>query len=176
MTILQYIIAVNNAIYSLQHQNRFKRIFILTVNYYNIILLNSIVGITNALEKALAGEELSYNDGVQLMKEENLFLLGAVADQVRNHLKGNVVTFVASYYLNYTNICAASCQLCAFYRKDNEPDSYTLNIEQILSRARIAIKQFGTTELHTVGGFHPKLGLDYSENIIQQIKLEFPAV
>lgn len=176
MTILQYTIAVNNAIYSLQHQNRLKRIFILTVNYYDIILLNSIVGITNALEKALAGEELSYNDGVQLMKEENLFLLGAVADQVRNHLKGNVVTFVASYYLNYTNICAASCQLCAFYRKDNEPDSYTLNIEQILSRARIAIKQFGTTELHIVGGFHPKLGLDYYENVIKQIKLEFPAV
>ena len=70
----------------------------------------------------------------------------------------------------------ASCPLCAFYRKGNEADSYTLNIEQILSRARIAINQFGTTELHIVGGFHPKLGLDYYENIIKQIKLEFPTV
>jgi aminodeoxyfutalosine synthase len=100
---------------------------------------------------------------MQLINEENLFLLGAAADKVRKDLKGNTVTFVSSYYLNYTNICAASCPLCAFYRKGDEPDSYTLTIEQIVSRARIAINQMGATEIHIVGGFHPKLGIDYYE-------------
>ena len=57
---------------------------------------DAVAGGTPALEKALAGEELSYDDGVQLMNEENLFLLGAAADKVRHDLCGNSVTFVAS--------------------------------------------------------------------------------
>jgi aminodeoxyfutalosine synthase len=142
-------------------------------------LLRSIEGSicgTPALEKAMAGEELSYNDGLQLMNEENLFSLGAAADNIREYLNGNSVTFVASYYLNYTNVCAASCPLCAFYRKSNDADAFTLSTEQILTRARIAIEQMGSTELHIVGGFHPKLGLDYYENMMRAIKAEFPSV
>ncbi|MEO9294462.1 MAG: radical SAM protein [Nitrososphaera sp.] len=134
------------------------------------------VGGTAALEKALAGEELSYDDGVQLMKEENLFLLGAAADRLRKDLAGNTVTFVSSYYLNYTNVCAASCPLCAFYRKGDEADAYTLTPEQIAGRAKVAIEQLGATELHIVGGFHPKLGLDYYENMMKAIKAAHPEV
>ena len=143
-------------------------------------LLKGVVGSdgvgTPALEKAMAGQELSYKDGLQLMNEENLFLLGAAADNIRKYLKGNSVTFVASYYLNYTNVCAASCPLCAFYRKGSDADAFTLSTEQILTRARIAIKEMGCTELHIVGGFHPKLGLDYYENMMRVIKAEFPSV
>ncbi|HZA69019.1 MAG TPA: radical SAM protein, partial [Nitrososphaeraceae archaeon] len=131
---------------------------------------------TPALEKALAGEELSFKDGIELINEENLFLLGAAADKVRKDLKGNAVSFVASYYLNYTNICVASCPLCAFYRKGGESDSYTLTIEQIVTRARIAINQMGATELHIVGGFHPKLGINYYEDMIRALKTDFPDV
>jgi aminodeoxyfutalosine synthase len=140
------------------------------------LLKNSELGGTPALEKALAGHELTYNDGLELMNEENLFLLGSAADNIRRSVRGNTVTFVASYYLNYTNVCAASCPLCAFYRTNGAKDSFTLTTEQILSRARIAIKQLGTTELHIVGGFHPKLGIDYYENMIKAIKREFPDV
>lgn len=137
---------------------------------------DTVVGGTLALEKALAGEELSYDDGIQLMNEENLFLLGAAADKIRRDLCGDTVTFVASYYLNYTNVCAASCPLCAFYRKGDEPDAYTLSTDQIVTRSRIAIEQMGATELHIVGGFHPKLGLDYYEKMMRAIKTEFPKV
>jgi aminodeoxyfutalosine synthase len=153
-----------------------QHIFYINFKHMIINLLKSIAGETPSLEKALAGEELSYRDGVQLLKEENPFLLGLVADKIRKNLKGNTVTFVSSYYLNYTNVCAASCPLCAFYRKGNESDAYTLTTEQIIARARMAIKQMGSTELHIVGGFHPKLDLDYYENIIKAIKAEFPNV
>src|SRR6476619_4128613 len=153
-----------------------QHIFYINFKHMIINLLKSIAGETPSLEKALAGEELSYMDGVQLLKEENLFLLGLVADKIRKNLKGNTVTFVSSYYLNYTNVCAASCPLCAFYRKGNESDAYTLTTEQIIARARMAITQMGSTELHIVGGFHPKLDLDYYENIIKAIKAEFPDV
>lgn len=139
-------------------------------------MLHGIEKVTPALEKAIAGEELSFEDGIQLMKEENLFLLGAAADKLRKKTSGNTVTFVCSYYLNYTNICAASCPLCAFYRKGHEADAYTLTIDQLLARARIAVNDLGATELHIVGGFHPKLGLDYYERMIGSIKKEFPQV
>jgi aminodeoxyfutalosine synthase len=132
--------------------------------------------VTPALEKALSGEELSYEDGVQLMREENLFLLGAAADNLRYKNSGNTVSFVCSYYLNYTNVCAASCPLCAFYRKGDEGDAYTLTTEQLVARAKMAVQDLGATELHIVGGFHPKLGLDYYERMIASIKKEFPHV
>jgi aminodeoxyfutalosine synthase len=139
-------------------------------------LLQSIAGRSNALEKVLHGEELSFNDGLELINNENVFVLGAAANLIKKKLAGNIITFVASYYLNYTNICAASCPLCAFYRKGTESDSYTLTLEQILTRARIAINEMKATELHIVGGFHPKLGLDYYEKMIREIKKEFPSV
>jgi aminodeoxyfutalosine synthase len=128
-------------------------------------LLQSIAGSSNALEKAIHGEELSFNDGLELINNENVLVLGAAANLIKKKLTDNIITFVASYYLNYTNICAASCPLCAFYRKGTESDSYTLPLEQILTRARIAINEMKATELHIVGGFHPKLGLDYYEKI-----------
>src|SRR5687767_8778189 len=113
---------------------------------------------------------------MELMKNENVFNLGAAANLIKKNLTGNTITFVASYYLNYTNVCAASCPLCAFYRKGDESDAYTLSTEQIVARSKIAVEQMCATELHIVGGFHPKLGLDYYEKMIKAIKAEFPKV
>lgn len=138
-------------------------------------MLNSLVSGSRALERALAGEELSFNDGLELMNNDNIFLLGSIADKVRNDVKGDVVTFTASYYLNYTNVCAASCPLCAFYRKGKDPDAYTLTVDQILERVNTAV-QMGATEMHIVGGFHPDLELEYYANMMKAIKQKFPSV
>lgn len=135
---------------------------------------SAIIKPTSSLEKVLSGEELNFNDGIELMNEENLFLLGAAADKIRKDLIGDKVSFVSSYYLNYTNICVASCQLCAFYRKEKDPDAYTLSPEEIVKRAQIAVKDLGATELHIVGGFNAKLGLEYYENMFKSIKSKFP--
>ena len=101
-------------------------------------MLGQIVGDSQALDRALAGEELSYKDGLELMDYDNLHLLGAVADSTRKKLVGDTVTFAASYYMNYTNVCAASCQMCAFYRKGDEDDAYTLTPKEIEQRVGIA--------------------------------------
>ena len=122
------------------------------------MLSNTLVRPTAALEKAMSGDELTFNDGVDLLKNENLFLLGNAANQLRKEFRGDNVSFVSSYYLNYTNVCAASCQLCAFYRKEKDDDAYTLSNEQIVKRADFALNDLGATELHIVGGFHPKVG------------------
>jgi len=139
-------------------------------------LSKTIIKPTSSLEKVLSGEELNFNDGLELINDENLFLLGAAADRIRKELVGDNVSFVSSYYLNYTNICVASCQLCAFYRKEKDNDAYTLTPTQIVQRAGIAVNDLGATELHIVGGFHAKLGLDYYENMFRSIKSKFPKV
>ncbi|MEE8255288.1 MAG: aminofutalosine synthase MqnE, partial [Nitrosopumilaceae archaeon] len=72
-------------------------------------MLEQLVGESQALDRAMAGEELSYNDGLELMKYDNPHILGAVADKARQNLVGDTVSFTASYYMNYTNVCAASC-------------------------------------------------------------------
>ena len=140
------------------------------------MLSNTLVRPTAALEKAMSGDELTFNDGVDLLKNENLFLLGNAANQLRKEFRGDNVSFVSSYYLNYTNVCAASCQLCAFYRKEKDDDAYTLSNEQIVKRAEFALNDLGATELHIVGGFHPKLGLEYYEDMFKSIKSRFPKV
>jgi aminodeoxyfutalosine synthase len=139
----------------------------------NNIMLEQLVGDSQALDRALSGEELSYKDGMELMNYDNLHLLGAVADATRKKLVGNTVTFAASYYMNYTNVCAASCQMCAFYRKDGADDAYTLTPKEIEQRVGIA-KQMGATEVHIVGGFHPNLPLEYYEDMMRTIKKSHP--
>ena len=136
-------------------------------------MLEQLVGDSQALDKAIAGEELSFKDGLELMEYDNLHLLGAVSDNARKNLVGDTVTFAASYYMNYTNVCAASCQMCAFYRKDGADDAYTLTPQEIEQRVGIA-KQMGATEVHIVGGFHPKLPLEYYEDMMQIIKKNHP--
>ena len=136
-------------------------------------MLEQLVGDSQSLDRALAGEELSYKDGMELMNYDNLHLLGAVADNSRKKLVNDTVTFAASYYMNYTNVCAASCQMCAFYRKDGADDAYTLTPQEIEARVGIA-KQMGATEVHIVGGFHPKLPLEYYEDMMRSIKKSHP--
>ncbi|NDF35551.1 MAG: CofH family radical SAM protein, partial [Nitrosopumilaceae archaeon] len=136
-------------------------------------MLSDLIADSKAIDKALAGEELTYSDGLELFNSQNQFVVGATADLIRKKLVGNTVTFAASYYMNYTNLCAASCQMCAFYRKGDESDAYTLSPEQIEARVAAA-KSMGATEVHIVGGFHPSLQLDYYENMMRTIKKNHP--
>lgn len=133
------------------------------------------MGESKALDRVIAGEELTSADGMELMQHDNLHLLGALADRVRQNTVGDSVTFAASYYMNYTNVCAASCQMCAFYRKDGAEDAYVLSPSQIEQRVSVA-KKLGATEVHIVGGFHPKLQLDYYEDMMRTIKKNHPGM
>ena len=132
-------------------------------------MLENMIGKSTAIDRAMAGEELTFDDGMELMNYDNIHMLGATAEIIRKKLVGNDVTFTASYYMNYTNVCAASCQMCAFYRKGDEDDAYTLTQEQIEQRLSSA-EQLGATEVHIVGGFHPDLPLDYYEEMMKVIK------
>ncbi|MFN4336640.1 MAG: radical SAM protein [Candidatus Nitrosocaldus sp.] len=137
--------------------------------------MNINIYASKALEHALNCEELSFKDGLELMEYEDIHTLGMVADIVRGRLKGDTVTFTCSYYINYTNVCAASCPLCAFYRKEGDNDAYTLSVEDMVRRAAEGAAM-GANELHIVGGFHPRLGLEYYEQMIKAIKARFNSI
>ena len=135
-------------------------------------MLEELVGNSTAIEHAINGEELTFDDGMEILNDNNIHVIGAAADIVRKKLVGDTVSFAASYYMNYTNLCAASCQMCAFYRKGGEEDAYTLTPAQIEKRVAAA-KDLGATEVHIVGGVHPKMGLDFFVNLIKKIKKLF---
>jgi len=147
-----------------------KKYILLKLTFF---MLDKLIGESKALDRAIAGEELSFDDGMELMDYDNSHILSAVADIARKKLVGDTVTFAASYYMNYTNVCAASCQMCAFYRKEGADDAYTLTPAQIEQRVSIA-KDMGATEVHIVGGFHPKLPLEYYEDMMRIIKKNHP--
>ena len=136
-------------------------------------IMAQIAGV-RSLERAMAGKDLTFEDGMDLMSAD-LHEVGAVADAVRQRRSGDRVTFAASYYMNYTNVCAASCQMCAFYRKEPDQDAYTLTPSQIEKRVAAA-EQMGATEVHIVGGFHPRLPLEYYEDMMKAIKAKHPAL
>jgi aminodeoxyfutalosine synthase len=138
--------------------------------------------IADVLEKALQGEQLTFSDGVLLMKSEDaeIHAIGAVADIVRRRNAGDTITFAASYNLSYSNICVAKCPICAFYvpyRRGGaqDPRGYTLTIDQALDQLAEAI-HLGATEIHMVGGFNPDLPLEYYETLISTIKQQCPTV
>ena len=133
------------------------------------VMLENMIGKSTAIDRVMAGKELTFDDGMELMNYDNIHMLGATAEITRKKLVGDDVTFTASYYMNYTNVCAASCQMCAFYRKGDEDDAYTLTPDQIEQRVSSA-EQLGATEVHIVGGFHPDLPLDYYEEMMKVIK------
>lgn len=136
-------------------------------------MIDQMIKGSDALDRAMSGGDLTYDDGMELFEMDNIHMLGAAADAARMRLVGDSVSFAASYYLNYTNVCAASCQMCAFYRKESDDDAYALRPDEIEKRVGIA-KEMGATEVHIVGGFHPRLPIEYYEDMMKAIKKNHP--
>ncbi len=132
-----------------------------------------------ALEKALNHERLNHQDGLDIMKSDDLHLIGTVADEIREKDCSNKVSFVQSYNMNYTNYCVARCSICAFYRPYKKgvssPDGYTLTLQEALDQVKDGVS-LGATEIHIVGGFNPELPVEYYENLFRGIKERWPQV
>jgi len=145
-----------------------------TLKYGNDTKKTSNDDISEIQERALNGENLGRDDGVTLMKSNNLLLLGMIADQLRKKTCGDVVTFVSNCHINYTNICVSKCKFCAFFRDKN--DGYVMSLEEILEKIKNSINNFGITEVHIVGSLNPDLPLEYYETMLKSIKKKFPEI
>jgi len=132
-----------------------------------------VPGVTYLLEKAAAGERLSLEEGVEILKKADLLALARAADQVRRRLHpDNRVTFIIDRNINYTNICQCRCRFCAFYRRPQDPDAYVITQEELFQKIEETI-QVGGTELLIQGGLHPDLDLEYYLDMLHSIKERF---
>jgi aminodeoxyfutalosine synthase len=120
-------------------------------------------------DKVVAGERISDADALRLFESKDLNALGAIADFVRQRKVGNRASFIINRYINYSNYCILSCQFCSFARKKRDADGFQLSVEEIVAKAREALK-IGITELHIVGGLHPSLPLSYYTDMLKTLK------
>ena len=126
-------------------------------------------------EKVWAGERLSFNEGVTLYESGDLLALGYLANHVREKLHGKRTYFNVNRHLNPTNVCVASCRLCAFGRKPDAPAAYTMALEEAFRTAGEGWSE-AVTEFHIVGGLHPDLPFQYYVDLIRGLKERFPTV
>lgn len=126
-------------------------------------------------DKVLAGERLTFDDALALYSSGDILALGWMANFVREKLHGNIAYFNVNRHINPTNVCVASCRLCAFGRKKDTPGTYTMALEEVFNSAASGYTE-AVTEFHIVGGLHPDLPFQYFLDMVSGLKERFPQV
>ncbi len=121
-------------------------------------------------------KRLSKQDAINLIKNGDLKELGrlAYAKKRQLHPKG-VTTFVVDRNINYTNICWVDCDFCAFYRHEKDNDAYILSFEEIDKKID-ELLEIGGTQILFQGGVHPKLEIEWYEDLVEHIHKKYPQI
>ncbi|MFM7839118.1 MAG: aminofutalosine synthase MqnE [Chitinophagaceae bacterium] len=143
-------------------------------------LLTSIVSteadpaVRRAAEKVIQHQRLTSEEGLLLFEKGSLSLLGALANHKRESLHGDHTFFNRNFHIEPTNLCVFSCHFCSYSRLyAHREEGWELTVEQMLD---IVKKYDGqpVTEVHIVGGVHPKLNLDFFIQLLQRISAHRP--
>jgi aminodeoxyfutalosine synthase len=127
------------------------------------------------LGKVQRGERLSFADGVTMYRSGDILSLGYMANVVRERTHGNTTYFNVNRHINPTDVCVASCRLCAFGKRVRDPKAYTMSLEEVWHRAGEGWTE-AVTEFHIVGGLHPELTLEWYCEMLRGLKRRFPQV
>ena len=109
-----------------------------------------------------------------LYRTPDILALGYMANLVRERLHGDKTYFNVNRHINPTDVCVASCRLCAFGKRAKDPTAYTMSLEQVWETAGHGYSE-AVTEFHIVGGLHPELTLDWFCEMIRGLKERYPA-
>ncbi len=126
-------------------------------------------------DKVAAGQRLTFDDGVALYSSTDLLGIGCLANHVREKLHGKRTYFNVNRHINPTNVCVASCRLCAFGRKPQADGAYTMALEEAFHIAGEGWTE-AVTEFHIVGGLHPDLPFEYYVDLLRGLRDRFPSV
>ena len=126
-------------------------------------------------DKVQSGQRLDFTDGVTLYRSGDILAVGWLANLVRERLHGDLAYFNVNRHINPTNVCMASCRLCAFGRKKGEAGTYTMALEEAWETAGTGLTE-AVTEFHIVGGLHPDLPVSYFLDLVRGLKLRYPKV
>ncbi|MGN6355745.1 MAG: aminofutalosine synthase MqnE [Parafilimonas sp.] len=125
-------------------------------------------------EKVLNNQRLQFDEGVALFEKATLPYVGALANYVREKLHGNKTYFNRNFHIEPTNVCVFSCNFCSYSRiYAHREEGWELSKEQMM---HIIQKYDGkpVTEVHIVGGVHPKMNLYFFEDLLKSIKAHRP--
>ena len=128
------------------------------------------------LDKSVAGQRLSPAEGLQLLECSDLAALGRAADAVTRRLHPESYrTYNIDRNINYSNVCAAVCDFCAFFRKPKDAEGYVLERSELLAKIEETVA-LGGDQILMQGGLHPELPLEWYEELLHDIKSRFPQV
>src|SRR5580658_2236928 len=132
--------------------------------------------IERILSKAVEGGRLTPEEGVELFRSWDLNRLGRAAHAVCLRLHPEPYrTFNIDRNINYTNVCAAVCDFCAFYRKSGDSEAYVLPREELYKKIEETIA-LGGDQILMQGGMHPSLKLEWYEELLRDLRSRYPQV
>src|SRR5215475_9915984 len=129
------------------------------------------------LDRALAGDEISWEEGLRLCQTTGADFHATVfaADELRRTQVGSVVTYVINRNINFTNVCVKHCGFCAFSRNYRSEQGYYLTLEEILRRVQEAV-DMGATEVCMQAGLPPDMKGDFYIELTRSVKRAIPSV
>lgn len=143
------------------------------------VLINSL-SLTPELktigEKVLNNERINFEEGVLLFEKADLGYVGALANHIRNKKHGDITYFNRNFHIEPTNICVFDCKFCSYSRLlKHKMEGWEYSAEQMLDIVK-GYKGKPITEVHIVGGVHPKMGLHFFGDLIKEIKILRPEI
>jgi cyclic dehypoxanthinyl futalosine synthase len=125
-------------------------------------------------ERIEAGGRLTADEALHLYRQAPTYWLGRRADFVRRrkHPEG-VVSYIIDRNVNYTNVCVARCNFCAFYREVGHGEGYVLGFEEIFRKIE-ETRALGGVQLLLQGGHNPDLPIQWYEDLFRAVKSRFP--
>jgi cyclic dehypoxanthinyl futalosine synthase len=130
----------------------------------------------NLTQKALAFDDLTLEEALELYQSYPLTALMALANAIRYKLHPDPeVGWIIDRNVNYTNVCVSGCKFCNFYRAKKHPEAYITTMEQYHEKVSEMLR-LGGEQLLLQGGMHPELGLEFYTDLFKQLKQAFPTV
>jgi len=121
-------------------------------------------------------QRLSKQEALELIRNADLKELGRMASERKKQLHPEgITTFVVDRNINYTNICWVDCKFCAFYRHEKDADAYVLTFDEIDAKIE-ELLEIGGTQILFQGGVHPKLKIEWYEDLVGHIHTKYPQI
>ena len=130
----------------------------------------------NIAEKVNLKQRITDEEGLYLFEKASLSFVGFLANYIRETKHGNITYFNRNFHIEPTNVCVFSCKFCSYSKLyANKEEGWELSIDQMID----IVKSYDgkpITEVHIVGGVHPKMNMDYFIELMQRIKAHRPSL
>ena len=132
--------------------------------------------VKDIITKSLDGQPLSYDEACYLYDNAPLEMLSQAADSLRRELVPNpdVVTWQIDRNVNTTNVCTSGCLFCNFHCKPHQTEKHYITTLEQYDEKIARLFGLGGNQLLLQGGMHPKLGIDFYENLFRELKSRYP--